>query len=57
MLMRRKLSSARGIVGGGIYGAILAHCALKAKVETIYIWNSRHYSMCGQEVVAILRAP
>jgi predicted nucleic acid-binding protein len=29
-------SAALGIVGGGIYDAMLAHCAIKAKAETIY---------------------
>ena len=50
-------SSARGIVGGGIYDAMLAHCALKAKAEAIYTWNARHYALCGQEIGSLLRAP
>ena len=50
-------ASALGIVGGGIYDAVLAHCALKAKVETIYTWNTRHYSLCGKEVTELLRTP
>jgi predicted nucleic acid-binding protein len=50
-------SSALGIVGGGIYDAMLAHCALKARAKTIYTWNSRHYAMCGQKVVSILGVP
>jgi hypothetical protein len=29
-----------GIVGGGVYDAILAHCALKAEAEMIYSWNA-----------------
>ena len=33
-------SSARGIVGGGIYDAILAQCAIKAEAEAIYSWNA-----------------
>ncbi len=37
----RHASSARGIVGGGIYDAILAHCAVKAQAKTIYTWNAR----------------
>ena len=52
-----EVASTRGIVGGGIYDAMLAHCAMKANAETIYTWNSRHYSLCGQEVVARLRSP
>ncbi len=50
-------SAALGIVGGGIYDAMLAHCALKAKAETIYTWNLRHYAQCGREVVGRLRTP
>jgi predicted nucleic acid-binding protein len=50
-------SAALGIVGGGIYDAMLAHCAIKAKAETIYSWNSRHYAHCGPEVIRRLRTP
>ena len=50
-------SSARGIVGGGIYDAMLAHCAIKAQAETIYSWNSKHYAQCGAEVIRRLRTP
>src|SRR6202011_4413954 len=35
----------RGIVGGGIYDAMLAHCALKSKALAIYTWNTRHYAL------------
>jgi predicted nucleic acid-binding protein len=50
-------SSALGIVGGGIYDALLAHCAIKARVETIYSWNGRHYAQSGQEVTRRLSTP
>ena len=50
-------SATLGIVGGGIYDAMLAHCAIKAKAETIYSWNSRHYAQCGPEVIGRLRTP
>lgn len=46
-----------GIVGGGIYDALLADCAIKAKAETIYSWKTRHYAQCGQEVIQRLRTP
>jgi predicted nucleic acid-binding protein len=49
--------SALGIVGGGIYDALLAGCALKARAEIIYSWNSRHYALCGAEVLRRLRTP
>jgi predicted nucleic acid-binding protein len=50
-------SAVLGMVGGGIYDALLAHCALKAKAEAIYTWNMRHYTLCGREVVGRLRTP
>ena len=52
-----EVSSALGIVGGGIYDALLAHCAIKAQAETIYSWNARHYIQCGADVNRRLRTP
>jgi predicted nucleic acid-binding protein len=46
-----------GIVGGAIYDALLARCAIKAKAEVIYTWNLRHYAPCGIEVARLLRTP
>jgi predicted nucleic acid-binding protein len=56
-LQALEASAARGIVGGGIYDALLAQCALKVQAATIYTWNVRHYSLCGDEVVKRLRTP
>jgi predicted nucleic acid-binding protein len=50
-------SAALGIVGGGIYDALLAHCALKAQAEVICSWNARHYGQCGPEVMQRLQTP
>ncbi len=50
-------SASLGVVGGSVYDAMLAHCALKAKAETIYTWNTSHYALCGREVVGRLRTP
>jgi len=50
-------SAARGIIGGTIYDAMLAHCALKSKAQAIYTWNTRHYALCGQEVASRVRTP
>ena len=36
-----------GIVGGTIYDAMMALCALQADAETIYTWNRRHFRQCG----------
>lgn len=32
-----------GLVGGVIYDALIARCALKAKAQSIYTWNVRHF--------------
>jgi predicted nucleic acid-binding protein len=40
-------AAALGIMGGTVYDAMLAHCALKANAKKIYTWNVRHYSLCG----------
>lgn len=50
-------SAALGIIGGTIYDALLASCALKARAEAIYTWNTRHYAQCGPEVMRRLRTP
>ena len=50
-------SAALGMVGGGIYDAMLAQCAMKAQAAAIYTWNIRHYELCGQEVARRLRTP
>jgi len=50
-------SAARGIVGGAIHDAMLAHYALKSKAQAIYTWNTRHYALCGREVADRLRTP
>jgi predicted nucleic acid-binding protein len=46
-----------GILGGTIYDAILAGCALKAMPETIYTWNERHFRLLGPEVAGRVRTP
>ena len=49
--------SAMGVVGGAIYDGLLARCALKAKAQSIYTWNIRHYRQFGPEVEKKLRTP
>jgi predicted nucleic acid-binding protein len=52
-----KKAAAAGIVGGTIYDALLAHCALKAKADTIYTWNIRHFEQFGQVIAERLKTP
>ena len=46
-----------GVVGGLTYDALLARCALKAKVETIYTWNPGHFQQLGSNVAKRVKTP
>jgi hypothetical protein len=48
---------AMGIVGGSIYDAFIATCALKAKVDTLYTWNTTHFTRLGEEISGIVHTP
>jgi len=50
-------ASSRGIAGGAIYDALLAHCALKIQAQTLYTWNLRDFQRLGPEVAARVRTP
>ena len=50
-------AAAAGIVGGMIYDALLARCALKARAEILYTWNVKHFRQFGAEVTRRLRTP
>ena len=49
--------TAAGIVGGAVYDALLAHCALKSHAETIYTWNVRHFQQMGPEIARRVKMP
>jgi predicted nucleic acid-binding protein len=48
---------AEGVVGGMIYDALIARCALKAKAETIFSWNIDHFRRLGPEIATRVRTP
>jgi predicted nucleic acid-binding protein len=50
-------AAAAGIVGGAVYDALLAHCALKSHAETIYTWNVRHFQQMGPEIARRVKIP
>jgi predicted nucleic acid-binding protein len=50
-------SAAAGMVGGAIYDALLARCALKARADTLYTWNLKHFQQFGPEVAERTRTP
>jgi len=50
-------AAAEGVVGGTIYDALLAQCALKANAATIYTWDLDHFRLLGAEVARRIRTP
>ncbi len=50
-------AAANGILGATIYDALLAACAVKAKVEIIYTDNERHFRMFGPDVASRVSKP
>lgn len=50
-------SAAGGLASGAIYDAILGHCALKAKAEVIYTWNSRDFLRLAPAIASRVRIP
>jgi predicted nucleic acid-binding protein len=46
-----------GVVGGAIYDALLAGCALKSQAETLFTWNLRHYAQLGPKLAPLLQTP
>jgi predicted nucleic acid-binding protein len=55
--MAIEAASPTDVVGGAIFDAILARCAIKARAEAIYTWNVKHYRMFGLEVAKRVRTP
>lgn len=50
-------ASALGVTGGTVYDALLARCALKARADTLFTWNVKHFQQLGLEVVKRIRTP
>jgi predicted nucleic acid-binding protein len=50
-------AAGEGILGGTIYDALLARCALKSACEIIYTWNIGDFSRLGPEVAKRTRTP
>lgn len=46
-----------GILGGTIYDALLARCALKSGCEIVYTWNVADFSRLGPELARRTRTP
>ncbi|HEV2486037.1 MAG TPA: PIN domain-containing protein [Terracidiphilus sp.] len=56
-LQMLEASAAAGIAGGSIYDAILGHCAIKAKAEVIYTWNTKDFLRLSPAVAGRVKTP
>jgi predicted nucleic acid-binding protein len=50
-------AAAEGVLGGTVYDALIACCALKAQATIIYTWNVDDFRRCGPEVAGRVRTP
>jgi predicted nucleic acid-binding protein len=50
-------SAAVALSGGAIYDALLGQCAIKAKVETIYTWNTKDFLRLPQAIAGRVKRP
>jgi len=50
-------SCSLGVAGGGIYDALLAHCAIKADAESIYTWNLKDFVRLGPAIADRVTTP
>jgi len=49
--------AAAGLTGGSIYDALIGRCAMKAKAEVIYTWNTKHFIRLSPQIAARIRTP
>ena len=45
------------IVGGAVYGGLVAACALKSGANHLYTWNVRHFDFLGTEIEKLVTLP
>ena len=50
-------AASHGVLGGTIYDALLAQCALKAAATRILTWDVAHFQLLGPEIAEIVQTP
>jgi predicted nucleic acid-binding protein len=50
-------SAVAGFASGAVYDAILGHCALKARAETIYTWNTKDFLRLSPAIASRVKNP
>jgi len=46
-----------GLIGGGIYDALSAQCALKAGAQYLFTWNVKDFTRLGADIASRVRTP
>jgi len=50
-------AAAADLPSGAIYDALLGHCALKAKAETLYTWNLKDFLRLSPPIAGRVKQP
>jgi predicted nucleic acid-binding protein len=50
-------ASLGGLCGGAIYDAVIARCAVRARAESIYTWNLKHFARLGDAIATRVSTP
>lgn len=45
------------ISGGRVYDALLLQCALKARADTIYTWDLKHFQQLAPDIANAIKTP
>jgi predicted nucleic acid-binding protein len=52
-----KRYAASGVVGGAIYDAMIARCALKCSADILLTWNRRDFTRFGPDIERLVKTP
>lgn len=50
-------AASQGIVGGGLYHALIAQCAVKAGADVLLTWNVRDFIRFGPRIEQLTKTP
>jgi predicted nucleic acid-binding protein len=52
-----RTTAEQGFTTGRVYDALLLRCAAKAKAQTIYTWNVKHFQAIAPNLANRIRTP
>lgn len=50
-------AASQGIVGGGLYDALIAQCAVKIGADVLLTWNVRDFVRFGPQIEQLIKTP